>query len=152
MTTTANVRRPWQGCRRAITVIGAAVARAPVTLAALTCTGVGMHYNASFAAQYGPAAIALGIASDVLKSLAGSIMLSAWRNAEYTKAVASFVALVVTLTVSLVAAFGSAQFVRETATDDRAAKIAAYNSATADIRRLEAELALLGTPRPVLVI
>ena len=152
MTTTANVRRPWQGYRRAMTVIGAAVARAPVTLAALTCMGVGMHYNASFAAQYGPAAIALGIASYVLKSLAGSIMLSAWRNAEYTKAVASFVALVVTLTVSLVAAFGCAQFVRETATDDRAAKIAAYNSATADIRRLEAELALLGTPRPVLVI
>ena len=105
MTTNANVRQPWQGYRRAMTMIGAAVARAPVTLAALTCMGVGMHYNASFAAQYGPAAIALGIASDVLKSLAGSIMLSAWRNAEYTKAVASFVALVVTLTVSLVAAF-----------------------------------------------
>ena len=40
--------------------------------------------------------------ADVLKSLAGSIMVSAWRNAEYAKAVASFVALTVTLTVSLV--------------------------------------------------
>ena len=112
MNTNANVRLPWQGYRRALTVIGAAVERAPVTLAALTCTGVGIYYNASFAAQYGPAAIALGVASDVLKSLAGSIMVSAWRNAEYAKSVASFVALVVTLTVSLVAAFGSAQFVR----------------------------------------
>ncbi len=128
------------------------VRRAPATLAALTCTGVGITYNAGFAEQFGTAAVALAVASDVLKTCAGPALTAAIGERQWIRATASALVLVVTLTVSLVAAFGSAQHNRETATDDRAGKMLAYDSAAADVTRLDKELGALGTPRPVDVI
>lgn len=126
--------------------------RLPATAAALTCTAVGVIYNAEFARQFGGAAIALAVSSDVLKSLAGPIMIHAIKCREWGRAVSATAVLLVTLTVSLVAAFGGAQHRREAATDDRTAAIRAFDDTDAKRQRLEFELGSLGLPRPVEVI
>jgi hypothetical protein len=128
------------------------IKRLPATVAALTCTGVGISYNAQFAQQFGDTAIALAVASDVLKALAGPAFMAAVRSREWGRAGAAFVVGLVTLAVSLVAAFGSAQHVREANTDERRNAIRAYDDAEKLKRSIEDELAALGTPRPVAMI
>jgi hypothetical protein len=125
------------------------IKRIPATIAALTCTGVGIVYNAEFARQFGEAAIALAVAADILKALAGPTILAAVRAREFGRAGAAFVVLVVTLCFSLVAAFGSAQHRREDATEERADAIRAFKDAERRQTALEAELSQLGNPRPV---
>lgn len=126
--------------------------RLPATAAALTCTGVGISYNAQFAQQFGDTAIALAVASDVLKGMAGPMFMSAVRSREWGRAGAAFSVGLVTLAVSLAAAFGSAQHVREANTDERRAAIRAYDDAEKLKASIDAELAALGTPRPVAMI
>lgn len=55
--------------------------RVPATTAELTCTGVGVFHNAEFASQFGTAAVALAVASDVLKALSGPTLMRAVRCA-----------------------------------------------------------------------
>jgi hypothetical protein len=132
--------------------VWAGIKRLPATIAALVCTGVGITYNASFAEQFGQAAIALAVASDLLKAMAGPMFMGAVRSREWGRAGAAVVVGLVTLTVSLVAAFGSAQHVREASTDGRQDLIRAYDAAIKKKIALEAELAVLGNPRPVAMI
>lgn len=61
----------------------------------------------------------LAIAFDVLKASAGPLFMQDVRYRDWVRAGAAFVVGVVTLAVSLVAAFGSAQHVREASSDER---------------------------------
>lgn len=133
-------------------VVWEGLKRLPATSAALVCTGVGVSYNASFASQFGEAAIALAVASDILKAASGPIFMSAIAAREWGRAGAALLVGIVTLAVSLVAAFGSAQHVREANTDERRAAIRAFDDAEKLKAAIETELALLGNPRPVAMI
>jgi hypothetical protein len=132
--------------------IWSGIKRLPATLAALVCTGVGISYNAQFAEQFGQTAIALAVASDVLKAMAGPMFMSAIRAREWGRAGSAFIVGLVTVVFSLVAAFGSAQHVREASTDERKDQIRAFDLAEKAKRDIDAELALLGPARPVDVV
>ena len=133
-------------------VVWEGLKRLPATSAALVCTCVGISYNAQFAQQFGETAIALAIASDILKAASGPIFMSAIAAREWGRAGAALLVGIVTLAVSLVAAFGSAQHVREANTDERRAAIRAFDDAEKLKAAIETELALLGNPRPVAMI
>lgn len=144
-TTPLRSATPW---RDFFSACWSGIKRMPATFAALTCTGVGISYNAQFAQQFGTTAIALAIAADVLKAASGPMFMSAIRSGEWGRAGAAFLVGLVTLAFSLVAAFGSAQHVREENTDGRRDQIRAFDAAEKKLAEIRSEIAQLGKPRP----